>query len=102
MRRNRDYLIIEHMKINASSVAVNLSRAGFQLQLIRAENRDNCEPGRFQVRTVTISYRMIAVYGIPMNWLPEVSHCDEPKRSVYEQRIGPFKFWSHEMRLTET
>jgi ligand-binding SRPBCC domain-containing protein len=48
-----------------------------------------------------ISYRMIAVFGIPMTWLSEVSHCEEPKRFVYQQRIGPFKFWSHEVRLTE-
>jgi ligand-binding SRPBCC domain-containing protein len=48
-----------------------------------------------------ISYRMKAVLGIPMTWLSEVSHCDEPKRFVYEQRIGPFKFWSHEVCLTE-
>lgn len=49
-----------------------------------------------------ISYRMKAVFGIPMAWLSEVSHCDEPKRFVYQQRIGPFKFWSHEVCLTET
>lgn len=48
-----------------------------------------------------ISYQMKAVFGIPMNWLSEVSHCDGPKRFVYEQRIGPFKFWSHEVCLTE-
>jgi ligand-binding SRPBCC domain-containing protein len=48
-----------------------------------------------------ISYQMKAVFGIPMSWLSEVSHCAEPKRFVYEQRIGPFKFWSHEVCLTE-
>ena len=48
-----------------------------------------------------ISYKMKAVFGIPMAWLSEVSHCHEPKRFVYEQRIGPFKFWSHEVCLTE-
>lgn len=48
-----------------------------------------------------ISYSMKAVFGIPMDWLSEVSHCHEPKRFVYEQRIGPFKFWSHEVCLTE-
>jgi ligand-binding SRPBCC domain-containing protein len=48
-----------------------------------------------------ISYDMKAVFGISMAWLSEISHCDEPKRFVYEQRIGPFKFWSHEVCLTE-
>ena len=45
-----------------------------------------------------LNYQMKAVFGIPMIWLSEISHCDEPKRFVYEQRIGPFKFWSHEPR----
>jgi len=48
-----------------------------------------------------ISYQMKAVFGIPMAWLSEISHCQEPKRFIYEQRIGPFKFWSHEVCLTE-
>lgn len=48
-----------------------------------------------------IHYAMKAVFGIPMAWLSEISHCDEPHRFVYEQRIGPFKFWSHEVSLTE-
>jgi len=49
-----------------------------------------------------ISYRMKAVLGIPMTWLSEVSHCDEPRRFVYRQGVGPFKLWSHEVGLTET
>jgi len=48
-----------------------------------------------------ISYRMQAVFGIPMSWLSEISHCDEPRRFVYQQRVGPFNFWSHEVRITE-
>lgn len=48
-----------------------------------------------------ISYRMKAVFGMPMAWLSEVSHCDEPHRFVYQQAVGPFKFWSHEVCLTE-
>lgn len=49
-----------------------------------------------------IRYRMKAVFGLPMAWLSEVSHCDEPRRFVYQQAIGPFKFWSHEVCLSET
>ena len=48
-----------------------------------------------------ISYKMKAVFGMPMAWLSEVSQCDEPQRFVYQQAIGPFKFWSHEVRLSE-
>lgn len=48
-----------------------------------------------------ISYRMRAVFGVPMAWLSEVCHCDKPRRFIYQQRVGPFKFWSHEVALTE-
>lgn len=48
-----------------------------------------------------ISYRMKAVFGVPMYWLSEICHCDQLKRFVYQQREGPFKFWSHEVCLTE-
>ncbi|MCQ8127814.1 SRPBCC family protein [Methylomonas rivi] len=48
-----------------------------------------------------IAYRMRAVFGRAMPWLSEISHCDEPHRFVYQQAVGPFKFWSHEVCLTE-
>jgi ligand-binding SRPBCC domain-containing protein len=48
-----------------------------------------------------ISYRMKAVLGIPMAWLSEVSHCEKPKRFIYQQRVGPFHFWSHEVSFTQ-
>ena len=48
-----------------------------------------------------ISYQMKAVFGWTMPWLSEISHCEEPHRFVYQQAVGPFKFWSHEVCLTE-
>lgn len=47
-----------------------------------------------------ISYRMKAVFGIPMAWLSEISHCEKHRYFIYQQQEGPFKFWSHEVRLT--
>ena len=49
-----------------------------------------------------ISYQMKAVAGFPMAWLSEISHCQYPNYFVYQQREGPFKFWSHEVRISET
>jgi ligand-binding SRPBCC domain-containing protein len=49
-----------------------------------------------------ISYRMKAVFGVPMSWLSEVSHCDKPNRFVYQQAVGPFGFWSHEVCLSHS
>ena len=47
-----------------------------------------------------MSYQMQAVFGVPMAWMSEVCHCDKPQRFVYQQRVGPFNFWSHEVKLT--
>ena len=49
-----------------------------------------------------ISYRMKAVFGFPMDWLSEISHCQTHEYFIYQQQEGPFKFWSHEVRLTAT
>ena len=49
-----------------------------------------------------ISYRMKAVLGYPMDWLSEVSQCQTHEYFIYQQQEGPFKFWSHEVRLTAT
>ncbi|TPQ29077.1 SRPBCC family protein [Methylomonas sp. EFPC3] len=49
-----------------------------------------------------ICYRMKAVLAWPMVWLSEITHCDQPRRFVYQQRVGPFAFWSHEVAITET
>jgi ligand-binding SRPBCC domain-containing protein len=47
-----------------------------------------------------IRYWMKAVFGVPMSWLSEVSHCDKPNRFVYQHAVGPFGFWSHEVSLS--
>ena len=43
----------EPATINANSLSFNLGRTGFDLQLIRAEISDKCDPNRFQTRAVT-------------------------------------------------
>lgn len=47
-----------------------------------------------------IAYRMRAVFGWPMAWLSEVCYCEPPRRFVYQQRVGPFAFFSHEVVVT--
>lgn len=42
-----------------------------------------------------ITYRISAVAGIPMTWVTEITHVDEPRSFVDEQRIGPFRLWHH-------
>lgn len=43
-----------------------------------------------------IEYRVRPIWGIQMAWLTEITHVDEGRRFVDEQRIGPYRVWHHE------
>lgn len=49
-----------------------------------------------------ITYLLRPFMGIPMNWLTEITHVEEPLYFVDEQRSGPYAIWHHEHRLTPT
>lgn len=42
-----------------------------------------------------ITYKIAALFGIPLNWVTEITHVVEPYLFVDEQRFGPYKFWHH-------
>lgn len=42
-----------------------------------------------------IQYKVKPFLGIPLSWVTEISHCEEPHRFVDEQRFGPYAFWHH-------
>jgi ligand-binding SRPBCC domain-containing protein len=43
-----------------------------------------------------IQYVVKPLLGIPMQWLTEITHVQEGKYFVDEQRVGPYKLWHHE------
>ncbi len=43
-----------------------------------------------------ITYRIVAVAGIPLTWVTEIKHLEHHRRFVDEQRLGPYRFWFHE------
>lgn len=43
-----------------------------------------------------ITYRVRPLFGIPVSWVTEITHVDEPKLFVDEQRFGPYRFWHHQ------
>jgi ligand-binding SRPBCC domain-containing protein len=47
-----------------------------------------------------IEYRVRPLFGIPVRWLTEITHVDQPHSFVDEQRIGPYRIWHHEHRFT--
>lgn len=49
-----------------------------------------------------ISYKVHPLFGIPVNWVTEITQVKEPNYFVDEQRFGPYKFWHHQHHFKET
>jgi len=48
-----------------------------------------------------IQYRVRPLFGIPLDWLSEITHVDAPRLFIDEQRVGPYRVWHHEHRFTD-
>lgn len=48
-----------------------------------------------------IIYKIKILPGIKLSWVTEITHVDEGKFFVDEQRFGPYKFWHHQHLFTE-
>ncbi|SYZ72331.1 conserved hypothetical protein [Candidatus Zixiibacteriota bacterium] len=42
-----------------------------------------------------ITYTVSPILSIPLKWVTEITHIDEPRMFSDEQRFGPYKFWHH-------
>lgn len=43
-----------------------------------------------------IQYIVKPVLGIPLTWLTEITHVEDEKFFIDEQRFGPYSFWHHQ------
>ncbi len=43
-----------------------------------------------------ITYKVSPLLGIKLNWMTEITHVEEGKYFVDEQRFGPYAFWHHQ------
>ncbi len=43
-----------------------------------------------------IIYEVSPLWGIPMDWVTEITHCEKPNFFVDEQRFGPYALWHHQ------
>lgn len=48
-----------------------------------------------------ISYIIRPLWNLPIEWVTEITHVQEPYYFIDEQRFGPYKFWHHEHRFYE-
>ena len=48
-----------------------------------------------------IEYTVKPLFGIPLYWMTEITHIEEGKYFVDEQRFGPYSLWHHQHHFKE-
>lgn len=48
-----------------------------------------------------ITYKVSPLLGIKLNWCTEITHVEEGKYFIDEQRFGPYTMWHHEHHMEE-
>ncbi len=48
-----------------------------------------------------ITYKVSPVLGIKLNWMTEITHVEDKKFFVDEQRFGPYALWHHQHHFKE-
>lgn len=48
-----------------------------------------------------IRYRVNGIPFVPMHWVTEITHVQEPAYFVDEQRFGPYALWHHQHNFKE-
>jgi ligand-binding SRPBCC domain-containing protein len=91
--------------VNAADLHPDTAERVFQF-LSDTNNLEIVVPPWLGLRTLTsrpidmgiatrIDYRL-RIHGVPARWESEVISWEPPRRFVYEQRRGPFRYWMHE------
>lgn len=50
---------------------------------------------------MVITYKVSPIMGIKLNWMTEITHVEEGKYFVDEQRFGPYALWHHQHHFKE-
>ena len=48
-----------------------------------------------------IEYKVRPILGIPLYWMTEITHVEDKKYFVDEQRYGPYSMWHHQHHFRE-
>jgi ligand-binding SRPBCC domain-containing protein len=48
-----------------------------------------------------IEYKVSPILGIPLYWMTEITHVEQHKFFVDEQRFGPYSMWHHQHHFRE-
>ncbi len=48
-----------------------------------------------------ITYKVSPILSLKMDWVTEITHVEEERFFVDEQRVGPYKLWHHQHHIWE-
>lgn len=65
---------------------------------LRFEITNNLENRKMYAGQI-IAYTIRPLWNLPLEWISEITHVQEPYYFIDEQRFGPYKFWHHEHRF---
>jgi ligand-binding SRPBCC domain-containing protein len=83
---------------NFFSVSDNLEAitpASIKFKVLSIQHGDKVYPGQI------IEYKVRPLLNIPFYWMTEITHVEDKKYFVDEQRFGPFSLWHHQHHFKE-
>ena len=78
----------------ANLQAITPADMGFKV--VSKYHGDKMYPGQ------VIEYTVKPLLGIPIYWMTEITHVEDKKYFVDEQRFGPYSLWHHQHHFKET
>ncbi len=73
----------------------NITPPSLGFDIISKYHGDKMYPGQI------IEYKVSPVLGIPLYWMTEITHVEDKKYFVDEQRFGPYSLWHHQHHFKE-
>jgi ligand-binding SRPBCC domain-containing protein len=72
-----------------------ITPAHLDFKIISKYNGDVMYPGQ------VIEYKVKPVLSIPLYWMTEITHVEDKKYFIDEQRFGPYSLWHHQHHFKE-
>src|SRR5687768_951926 len=83
---------------NFFSLPANLAAvtpAHLQFKIRSNHHGDRMYPGQI------IEYTIKPLFGVPVYWMTEITHVEDRRYFVDEQRYGPYSMWHHQHHFRE-
>jgi len=68
----------------------NITPAAMGFNIISKHHGEKMYPGQL------IEYKVRPVLNIPLYWMTEITHVEDKKYFIDEQRFGPYSLWHHQ------